>query len=896
LDRTIWNDGVEVTQAQLVHEHDALASNIIQRFVDGQTTGVASGLTVTVNGSNATLIDIAAGHGYSPNGDWVELAAPATSVGLSDYTLGTVNYVCAIYTEVDSRPEAHEVDGTTRNTQAARAARVRVMTEDELNALPATSSDLSIDALDRTLVIASVTAQGVGVGLVSANITNAAVPTRVLSITQPSTMTGVEVISLSEGTPTTAERIAVSDNALTTARASIRMTYSGSNVQLAYRAPGETYGSFGTATTVVDGVNPPLPSFAGRSAIVRVYSQALPRTDTSPPTVTEDLIVSDVYDEAVTRAGARDEQHRHADGATVIPASTNPHGLKLEDLGQVQRVLQTLFTGASLNGTRVQTMVPHLYSSQSAQSTNLNTKATLIWEFATQSSQRLRFYVVGVGGPPNDSWGLYVTVNARWIDDGATGAWKADDTSQRANKLFLIGTQYGWYGRTATASTWTENLNASGWDQAVVRGSLTGGVSGIVNFLRQINVGSLLVDTTVADALAARVAMTQSNINSVSTHTLLFEFTLGGTAAPQKARIYLDNFNSLAFTINARVSVATTFGGNATWTYDDSTKRASKFYFSNFQCSFQVKESGGATWLDDAWDLPVWLSSASGQYHQTYKTVYAGASIPAAAYTTPRLSYQTLPGATGRWLIEEAALAGWAFRRYLMFDGTDYHMEDALNCTWDGATWSATGGATSGAYLYRRSSNGYRQLRRSLPSATWTDTYGAGGWDLQYGVDPYTFSTDQASPAGVVRGDMMIAAEMVLTVDTGVFAVESQAINFDKASITTGAIYGVANGLLTIPFVKSVTNPVILVTDGTIGGLYSGAGTYRNFQWHARGENYPYYPGAAVGISLWCAQTAPDDATWTAGNVVFEPAIDFTASHSSVLRANIVVLGKLTQP
>lgn len=778
MDRTIWNDGVEVTQAQLVHEHESVAENILQRWVDGHSMGVASGLTVTVNGANALLVDIAAGHGYAPGGDWVELTSPLTGIGLTSYVLGTVNYICLVYTEVASRPEAHEVDGTVRNTQAARSVRARVMTLEELNALLPTSSDLSLDARDRTLVVASVVAQGPGVLLLPNVITNALMPSRVLSIVQPSVMTGVEFLSLSEGTPTTAERVAAGDASTTVARASVQMTFSGgTTVSLAYRAPGETpYASFGTAQNVTAGGTFTLPSVGGaRSAVVRVFSAALPKPDASIGTITEDVDVTEVYAQPIALTGARDEQHRHADGS-VIPSETNPHGLKVSDLSAVQQVLSTFFTGTGLGATRGQTMTPHLFTSQSANPSSGTRRLTLVWEMETRASPRqcVRLYLVGVNGPPAE-WGLYFTVNARWIDAATfiePELWVKDDNTQPASRLSLLNSKIEYVGRSnsgvsafSVPDAWFDTLATNGWDHPILQGeTFYGAGAGVVNFLKRVQLGTLLLSNST-EALTPRLQAAQVSTTTICSHTLLFEFNLTG---PQFIRVYLDNFGALVFTVNAYVTAPIVTGSsNATWTYDDSTVRASKFYFSNFQCSFQVKNAGGTTWADNAWDAPVWLSSGNGQYHKTYGHIevdnYAtvagyitsGDYIEAADYikafgqmhagegiTDPHYPrYVARIGTTNqRFLVHESNTSisgGFRYRVYVGPVGVNFYREETFNCYWNGAQWVADNPVGGSAVVYRFTENGLIVYKKTGPGASWADS----AWD----------SADRAS--GVVRLD-----------------------------------------------------------------------------------------------------------------------------------------------
>jgi hypothetical protein len=172
-ERSNYPNEVEVRQRDLEFTETTKSRQIRQTRIDvfGDIGGRAEGLVVTVNGTTATLVDVSAGRGYTPNGELVELASAQTDIALSDYTDGVDNFVCLVYTEVETTPAPHETDGTTRNVRTEAVTSVGVFTQAELDALPATLVDNTQTARDRVVIIATVNADGAGNDLEAADIT-----------------------------------------------------------------------------------------------------------------------------------------------------------------------------------------------------------------------------------------------------------------------------------------------------------------------------------------------------------------------------------------------------------------------------------------------------------------------------------------------------------------------------------------------------------------------------------------------------------------------------------------------------------------------------------------------------------------------------------------------------
>src|SRR5271166_319575 len=128
MNRSTYPEGVEVHQRHLSNTESTKAAAIDEVMVDATSRGVSSGLLVTVTAPpNNSMINVGSGSGYANNGEFMTLAVQQTAVQLADQSLGGVNYVLLMYDELQSSPESHETDGTTRNTVATVNPRVVVL-------------------------------------------------------------------------------------------------------------------------------------------------------------------------------------------------------------------------------------------------------------------------------------------------------------------------------------------------------------------------------------------------------------------------------------------------------------------------------------------------------------------------------------------------------------------------------------------------------------------------------------------------------------------------------------------------------------------------------------------------------------------------------------------------
>ena len=308
--RSLFPEGVEIHQNSMVFERDARIDDHIQSLLDESSMGVQTGFAVTVNGVDTTKIDVALGAGYAPAGEYVELAIGQSAIALASGVLGTVNLVCAIYEEVESEPGPHETGSTSFDTKATRSCRLRVYTVAQFNALAATDANLANDAQDRALILARVTATGGA--LTAGSIVSPTAFDTINYASQPITVTGVSITGVSSNT-------AAGTGALAFTFVGTLLTWTPPGGAI---GPAVNVGGGGTFTLLGGGGSPP-------SITVEVISASLPGSDKS-----DSITITALYGQTVARFSADDWLHRSLKG-TGTPTPTNPHGLKVSDLGGI---------------------------------------------------------------------------------------------------------------------------------------------------------------------------------------------------------------------------------------------------------------------------------------------------------------------------------------------------------------------------------------------------------------------------------------------------------------------------------------------------------------------------------------------------------------------------------
>lgn len=317
MERSLYPEAVEVRQVDLARTESTKIENILGRHQDISTLGVLNGLEVIPNSGDATLIDIAAGSGYVPNGELVTIESVITAQQLATYTNDALNYVIAFYTETNNKLKAHETNGESFATEANASFRLRVLTQAEFDALSATDDNLSNDALDRGLILTIVSANGAGIAITTSDITlpstfNSAVQV----INSTNNITGVSIVTI--------------DRTVSTGTGELDFT---TTPDIRWKAPGEV--AFGAPVNIAVTGTFTLTSSGGKTLTISVVASALPGSDQL-----DTLIITNIYDQNVDRFTPVDVQHRGLLGGGV-PTVNNPHGLIPEDLGISSGVVET---------------------------------------------------------------------------------------------------------------------------------------------------------------------------------------------------------------------------------------------------------------------------------------------------------------------------------------------------------------------------------------------------------------------------------------------------------------------------------------------------------------------------------------------------------------------------
>lgn len=641
MDRFTAQENVEVHQPHLQFAEDSKIYHILKRWVDGGTMGVVSGLTVSISALNTTLIDIAAGWGYAPNGELVELTTGVASVALSSYTAGVDNYVCVVYAETATHPEATATGGRTATTRAERSYRVRVFTLGELNALVSTSTDMSVDARDRTLVVAVVNANGVAVALTTADLTLPASQPQFLSIQQPSSIAGVEFTAVASGTPTTAARISAGDVTNHRARLELQtLATPPGTAQLRYKAPSDA--SFGAAVVVGAGGSFTLAS----STVAYTVTVTVTPTLLSPiaaQTLTEDYDVFEMYLETVRRGGARDETHRRNAGGT-LPQVLNPHGQVLKNLSKIHEVPHAMFLGTELLSTQAKAIVPRIVTTQAPVGTSVR---TYLWAIPLDSAggRYIRMYV-------NNFQTFEITNNARW--NGLQ--WAKDDVAQAASKFSVFTTGIATFARTAADpanwddSTWTAN--------SMFNSGLGGGSNqGLVSYGGGISLGTLLLGT-LAGRDVSRVYSEYDNPGGGGQQRTLISDSRrsGGLNDERVLRVYRSSSSTLGtdsveITLNAYWDTA-----NNNWLKGTAGASAFKFEISRGFVVLYQRLAGSGQFVVGAGDV----AGATGwdAPNITFNTTLGAMSAGGDVFTAGAVGYRYSAAKTFRLALSPAEAVG----------------------------------------------------------------------------------------------------------------------------------------------------------------------------------------------------------------------------------------------
>lgn len=606
--RPIYNDGLLIHDTDLSLETSSRISEDNTRLIDlSSNTGVASGLGINVNGTTATLIDIQTGHGYAPNGEYIEVDAVILGIALVDYTLSTANVVTLMYTETYSAPRAHETLGTAPNTIATRSFRVRVFTVAQYNALPATNTDLTQDAKDRALVIAGVSANGAGVSLTTASLTRAsdmiwhANPVDLQITTFPNTATGLELSAAVGNANSGAASGPSAQPPLGNGTLVLVSQGPGSTTStLQWTAPGDAAG--GTVTVTAPGlftVTSGAPSFS--KLFVFASPELFPAAVTTA-TVTVNLS-QDIY---FTNSGdpqmesADDKQHRAVIGS-VAASTFNPHGVRGSDISAVLRIGQGMVLGAAMPDIAAHALIPR----RTVPRANVGGPFTLIDQFAGGGSSVLaRLYTTQSGTNATTIW----TINAKW-----TGAnWVKDLNNQPASiQEMQTSGPYVQIRFAANNAAWTT------WDQTILATdpNLVGTYSD-----GPLNLGFGTPGTsnsTTPDPTAARIFAPMDATVTTERWLLMQHNDAHGGTFSGAARWYVKGSNSGAHLTPGMELVLGASWNGTNWVRDNTVGTATKYEFSTDPIAghgrgihiYTYNVATGSPFADAAW-VEGWYLSA----------------------------------------------------------------------------------------------------------------------------------------------------------------------------------------------------------------------------------------------------------------------------------------------
>lgn len=312
MEGSLYPNGVLVDQSALRRTETTKSAQILRNRTDLSSRGVLSGGAVTVNGSNSDRVDVAVFSGYTPRGDFIESSTVSYNVSLSDYTLGTINIVCAVYYENNSKSQPHETDGSTYPTHAEATYRLRVFTEAEFSALSASDDNLSNDSVDRCLLLAKVTAEGTGAALTTIVRSNEYDNILYTSPTQLGTLTGVTILSVDPNCPTGTGSITFDDTSLPTY--AFQWTSPGGTISAA------TNVTVDSIITITDG--------SGYWIKIQIIISQLPLGLSVP--YAETFSVLNLYYQDLPALTAEDNLHRNFTGTGIV-TPVNPHGNSLDD-------------------------------------------------------------------------------------------------------------------------------------------------------------------------------------------------------------------------------------------------------------------------------------------------------------------------------------------------------------------------------------------------------------------------------------------------------------------------------------------------------------------------------------------------------------------------------------
>lgn len=327
MNRSLFPSGCVVRSNDLTYAQDQVA---LDTRVATDLTGIASGLLVTRNTADSGQFDISVGYGFTPTGERVALTSAVTAQTFGPP--GTRALIALVYSELNTLPAPHETNNIPQYRRAIANSRVRVFTNAEWAALPATSTNLAVDSQDRALILAVGTRAASGDTSLTLSLARDRTDTKIVALrAQNSTFTlpGVNILAVSSNTINSDPFPSLG----VTAYGFLRLVRAGSGATYtwSYGAPQDT--GYGTGQTSTGQQTLTLASATTAYTLTIEVSNDL--TYDVDGTYTEQFLVSNFYvpNTLPRLASSADAEHRALLGS-VAPSATNPHGLALEDIAQ----------------------------------------------------------------------------------------------------------------------------------------------------------------------------------------------------------------------------------------------------------------------------------------------------------------------------------------------------------------------------------------------------------------------------------------------------------------------------------------------------------------------------------------------------------------------------------
>lgn len=582
MDRSLFPQGVEVDQGDLKNEADQVAFHVLERFTALGIMGVRTGLALSVNGSDPSRFDLSAGDGFAANGELVELDTSAVALALASSVAGSRSYVVLFYAETTSLPGASAVGGAPRDRRATRASRLEVLSETSWLSLVPSADDLSLPASERACLVGVVTAPAVvGGALTTASFSQVAAYVRVLSMPQPSNITGVTVLLIDPAMPITERQISNPS-----ARIELDYAVVGTDYRVRFRPPGST--TYGDWVTVTAGGTFTVYSSPGSTGpLIRIaVTLALLPTLAASTSVADDLPITALYEGAfgTARLSAHDIAHRSQIGAG-LPSATNPHGIAFGDLSG-EGALRSLVLGRGFQNTAAHGVVPRLvFEGQTLGAYTLEEESSI-----GATTIRRRTYREHASGA------LVETVNARWSH--LTTNWNKDLPGTAASMYRQSPTACEVWGRgDADDTPWTD------WRTDAALGSIS-------------TIARLNVEATVA-----RLATTLPRHNAPYPVTGAGARVLVHQAGPSDGAIQggvMREYRSTGTTGTGNpagtreVTINASWNGSA-WQRDQAVP-SYKFEYGRGQLiSIMSRATNAVAWADNNWETMVFsIDAATG--------------------------------------------------------------------------------------------------------------------------------------------------------------------------------------------------------------------------------------------------------------------------------------------